>query len=115
MTAGVVVKSVGARLALYSCAFDATTTETKGTVLLKTASELQAFSQGEESLIEAVRKGGGEGGGGGGGGREGGREGGKEEEEEEEGGRGGGKEGGREGEESLIEEVKEEEVEEEEE
>ena len=78
MSAGVVVKSTGARLALYSCAFDAMTTETKGTVLLKTASELQAFSQGEESLIEAVRKGGGGGGGeeGKGGGREGGGKGG---------------------------------------
>ena len=30
------------------------TTETKGTVLLKTASELKSFSKGEESMIEEV-------------------------------------------------------------
>ena len=42
-------------MAVYSCPFDAMTTETKGTVLLKTASELKEFSQGEENLINEVR------------------------------------------------------------
>ena len=39
---------------MYSCPFDSTATETKGTVLLKTASELKTFSKGEEDLIERV-------------------------------------------------------------
>lgn len=45
-----------AKIAVYSCPFDAMGTETKGTVLLKTASELMDFSKGEENLIEAQVK-----------------------------------------------------------
>ena len=44
-----------AKIAVYSCPFDSMATETKGTVLLKSASELLEFSKGEESLIEKVR------------------------------------------------------------
>ena len=43
-----------AKIAMFSCPFDVMTTETKGTVLLKSASELLEFSQGEETLIEQV-------------------------------------------------------------
>ena len=43
-----------AKIAVYSCPFDAMGTETKGTVLLKTASELLEFSKGEEEQIEQV-------------------------------------------------------------
>jgi len=43
-----------AKIAVYSCPFDAMGTETKGTVLLKSASELMEFSKGEEQLIEQV-------------------------------------------------------------
>ena len=43
-----------AKIAVYSCPFDAMGTETKGTVLLKSAAELMEFSKGEEQLIEQV-------------------------------------------------------------
>ena len=67
--AGNISQATDAKVAVYSCPFDAMTTETKGTVLLKTASELKAFSQGEENLINEVSRavlyeGGGGGGGG---------------------------------------------------
>jgi len=42
----------GAKIALFSCPVDITQTETKGTVLIKTADELMNFSRGEESLLE---------------------------------------------------------------
>lgn len=41
-----------AKVAIYSCPVDITQTETKGTVLIKTANELLDFSKGEESLLE---------------------------------------------------------------
>lgn len=41
-----------AKVALYSCAVDVMQTETKGTVLIKTADELMNFSKGEENLLE---------------------------------------------------------------
>jgi len=42
-----------AKVAVYSCAVDSMQTETKGTVLLKSADELKAFSKGEEEMLEA--------------------------------------------------------------
>ncbi|XP_017781057.1 PREDICTED: T-complex protein 1 subunit theta [Nicrophorus vespilloides] len=41
-----------AKVALYSCAVDIMQTETKGTVLIKTADELMNFSRGEENMLE---------------------------------------------------------------
>ena len=41
-----------AKIAVFSCPFDIGTTETKGTVLIKTAEELKNFSVDEEKLIE---------------------------------------------------------------
>ncbi|KAL5457355.1 hypothetical protein EMCRGX_G034604 [Ephydatia muelleri] len=41
-----------AKVAVYSCPFDASAPETKGTVLIKSANELMQFSKGEEDLIE---------------------------------------------------------------
>lgn len=49
---GSVTNAEKAKIALYSCPFDITTTETKGTVLIKTAEELTNFSRGEENLLE---------------------------------------------------------------
>lgn len=51
---GDVTKATNARVAVYTCPFDAMATETKGTVLIKTAQELMSFSKGEEDLIEQV-------------------------------------------------------------
>ena len=51
---GDVVRATNAKIAVYSCPFDSMATETKGTVLLKSASELLEFSKGEEDLIEQV-------------------------------------------------------------
>lgn len=45
-----------AKVALYSCPIDIAQTETKGTVLIKTADELMKFSKGEESLLESQIK-----------------------------------------------------------
>lgn len=45
-----------AKIALYSCAVDIMQTETKGTVLIKSADELMKFSRGEESLLETQIK-----------------------------------------------------------
>jgi len=40
------------KIVVYTCPIDTTQTETKGTVLIKTAQELTDFSKGEESLLE---------------------------------------------------------------
>ena len=53
---GDVTKATNAKVAVYSCPFDASNTETKGTVLINTAEELKTFSKGEEALIESVRE-----------------------------------------------------------
>ncbi|CAB3405977.1 unnamed protein product [Caenorhabditis bovis] len=51
------VKSVtDARIAVYTCPFDLTQTETKGTVLIENADELMSFSKGEEGEVEAQVK-----------------------------------------------------------
>lgn len=49
---GSVTEKTKARLAVYSCPFDITTTETKGTVLINTAEQLETFSRGEEVNLE---------------------------------------------------------------
>lgn len=49
---GEVTKVQKAKIAVYSCPFDSLSTETKGTVLIKTAEELRDFSQGEENDVE---------------------------------------------------------------
>lgn len=53
---GDVTKVLDAKIAVYTCAVDITQTETKGTVLIKSAEELVSFSRGEESLLEAQIK-----------------------------------------------------------
>lgn len=47
-----ITKVNAARIAVYSCPIDIQVTETKGTVLLKSADELLAFSKDEETSIE---------------------------------------------------------------
>lgn len=49
---GFVQKALKAKVALFSCPIDISTTETKGTVLIKNAEELKNFSRGEEELLE---------------------------------------------------------------
>jgi len=49
---GVVIKASASKIALFSCPIDIATTETKGTVLIKSAAELKSFSRGEEELLE---------------------------------------------------------------
>nr|CAH7740689.1 unnamed protein product [Callosobruchus chinensis] len=53
---GEITKAEKAKVAVYSCAVDIMQTETKGTVLIKTADELMNFSRGEESLLESQIK-----------------------------------------------------------
>jgi len=53
---GEITSVENAKIAMYSCAIGVMQTETKGTVLIKTADELMNFSRGEESLLEAQIK-----------------------------------------------------------
>jgi len=47
-----IIKKDNCKIAIYTCPIDALQTETKGTVLIKTAEELQTFSRGEETQLE---------------------------------------------------------------
>lgn len=47
-----VIKQDKCKIAVYTCPVDQMQTETKGTVLIKTAKELTEFSRGEEELLE---------------------------------------------------------------
>ncbi|ERL85732.1 hypothetical protein D910_03332, partial [Dendroctonus ponderosae] len=49
---GEITQAEDAKIAIYSCPVDILQTETKGTVLIKTADELMNFSRGEENLLE---------------------------------------------------------------
>ena len=51
---GDIQKASDAKIAVYSCAIDISQTETKGTVLIKTANELLNYSKNEEDLLEKV-------------------------------------------------------------
>jgi len=53
---GDVTKAEDCKVVVYSCPLDIMQTETKGTVLIKTAKELLDFSSGEESVIETQVK-----------------------------------------------------------
>ncbi|RZF39936.1 hypothetical protein LSTR_LSTR002339 [Laodelphax striatellus] len=53
---GDVTKKTNAKVAVFTCAVDIIQTETKGTVLIKTADELMNFSRGEENMLEAQIK-----------------------------------------------------------
>lgn len=53
---GEVSKKEKAKVAIYTCPIDIATTETKGTVLIKSADELMKFSEGEENQLEAQIK-----------------------------------------------------------
>lgn len=53
---GVVNYAEKAKVAVFSCPIDIIQTETKGTVLIKTADELMNFSTGEENLLECQIK-----------------------------------------------------------
>ena len=52
---GDLTKAEDCHVAVYTCPLDIIQTETKGTVLIKTAKELKEFSHGEESVVEEVR------------------------------------------------------------
>lgn len=49
---GSVTRAEAAKIIVLTCPLDISTTETKGTVLLKTADELLNFSRGEEDLLD---------------------------------------------------------------
>ncbi|XP_030751616.1 T-complex protein 1 subunit theta [Sitophilus oryzae] len=49
---GEITRAEQAKIAVYSCPVDILQTETKGTVLIKSADELMNFSRGEENLLE---------------------------------------------------------------
>merc|ERR1712001_370502 len=51
-----IIKADNAKVVVYTCPVDTNQTETKGTVLIKTAAELSDFSRGEECMLEAQIK-----------------------------------------------------------
>ena len=52
------VKSVSnAKIAVFGCPVEASSTETKGTVVIKNAEELKTYNKGEEQMIEEAIKG----------------------------------------------------------
>jgi len=51
-TEGSVQSVKNAKVAVYGCAVDTAGTETKGTVLIRSAEELQEYSKGEEAMVE---------------------------------------------------------------
>lgn len=53
---GDVTKAESAKVAVFTCPVDTMQTETKGTVLIKNAEELQKYSRGEECLLESQIK-----------------------------------------------------------
>ncbi|KAK3692270.1 chaperonin Cpn60/TCP-1 family [Podospora appendiculata] len=53
---GSVKKAKKAKVGVYTCPIDMSTTETKGTVLLNNAKEMLEFSKGEETQLEAAIK-----------------------------------------------------------
>lgn len=54
---GDIASAQKAKIAIFSCPVDILQTETKGTVLIRTANELKDFSRGEGSLLEQQIKG----------------------------------------------------------
>ena len=52
---GIVKKVKRAKVAVFTTALDIAQTETKGTVLLKSAEEMLNFTRGEEKQLEKVR------------------------------------------------------------
>lgn len=54
---GDVKKAENCKVAVYTCPLDIMQTETKGTVLIKTAADLMSYSKGEETQIEEQVKG----------------------------------------------------------
>ena len=53
-SAGIVKKVKKAKVAVFTTALDIAQTETKGTVLLKSAEEMLNFTRGEEKQLEKV-------------------------------------------------------------
>ncbi|KAK0082637.1 hypothetical protein PV325_010085 [Microctonus aethiopoides] len=53
---GDITKQLKTKIAIFTCPVDITPTETKGTVLIKSATELLNFSRGEESLLDSQIK-----------------------------------------------------------
>ncbi|KAI9204374.1 chaperonin Cpn60/TCP-1 family [Polychytrium aggregatum] len=53
---GTLKKASKAKVAIFSCPFDISQTETKGTVLIHNAEEMLNFSKGEESSMEKIVK-----------------------------------------------------------
>ena len=53
---GTIRSQKNAKVAVFGCAVDTSTTETKGTVLISSASELEAYSKGEEAKMEEYIK-----------------------------------------------------------
>ena len=52
---GIVKKLQKGKVAVFTCGLDIAQTETKGTVLLKSAEEMLNFTRGEEQQLEKVR------------------------------------------------------------
>ena len=56
-TEGTIKRAVKAKVAVYGCGIEASSTETKGTVLIRNAEDLLNYNKGEEKLMEDIIKG----------------------------------------------------------
>jgi T-complex protein 1 subunit theta len=55
-TAGTIKRAEKAKVAVFGCGIEASATETKGTVLIRTAEDLLNYNKGEEKLMEDIVK-----------------------------------------------------------
>lgn len=56
-TQGSIKHAAKAKIAVFGCSIEASSTETKGTVVIKNADELKAYNKGEERMMEEAIKG----------------------------------------------------------
>lgn len=55
-TQGLVKRAVQPKVAVFACGLEASSTETKGTVLIRTGEELMSYNKGEEKVVEDAMK-----------------------------------------------------------
>lgn len=55
-TEGVIKRVVKAKVVVFACGIEASSTETKGTVLIRNADDLLNYNKGEEKLMDDIIK-----------------------------------------------------------
>jgi T-complex protein 1 subunit theta len=55
-TEGTIKRAEKAKVTVFGCGLEASSTETKGTVLIRNAEDLMSYNKGEEKLMEDIIK-----------------------------------------------------------